>query len=119
GAERVTDFHSTIRIAADGVLDVTERIAVEAEDREIRRGILRDFPTDYRDRFGNRVNVPFEVRRVLRNGSAEPWSLERLANGARIRIGRGDGLLSHGTHVYEIRYQTARQIGHFSDHDEL
>ena len=60
-AERVVDFHSTIRIHADGVLEVSERIAVEAEGREIRRGVLRDFPTDYRDRFGNRVNVPFEV----------------------------------------------------------
>ncbi len=118
-AERVVDFHSAVRIQADGVLEVTERIVVEAEGREIRRGIVRDFPTDYRDRFGNRVSVPFEVRRVLRDGAAEPWARERLANGVRIRIGRADALLGHGAHVYEIRYQTARQIGHFPDHDEL
>jgi hypothetical protein len=118
-AERVTDFHSTIRIGADGVIDVTERIAVEVEGREIKRGILRDFPTDYRDRFGNRVNVPFEVKRVLRDGAAENWAVERLSNGARIRIGRGDYLLPPGNHTYEIAYRTARQIGHFPDHDEL
>jgi hypothetical protein len=117
--ERVVDFHSAIRIQADGVIDVTERIAVEAEGREIRRGILRDFPTDYRDRFGNRVSVPFDVLGVQRDGSAEPWSLERLSNGARVRIGRADTPLAPGTHVYEIRYRTARQIGHFADHDEL
>jgi len=117
--ERVVDFHSAIRIQADGVIDVTERIAVEAEGREIRRGILRDFPTDYRDRFGNRVSVPFDVLGVQRDGSAEQWSLERLSNGARVRIGRADTLLAAGTHVYEIRYRTARQIGHFADHDEL
>jgi uncharacterized membrane protein YgcG len=118
-AERVVDFHSTIHIQADGVLEVTERIAVQAEGREIRRGILRDFPTDYRDRFGNRVSVPFDVRRVRRNGVDEPWSLERLSNGARVRIGRPDALLAVGTHVYEITYRTARQVGHFADHDEL
>ena len=117
--ERVVDFHSAIRIQADGVIDVTERIAVEAEGREIRRGILRDFPTDYRDRFGNRVSVPFDVLGVQRDGSAEQWSLERLSNGARVRIGRADTPLAPGTHVYEIRYRTARQIGHFADHDEL
>jgi uncharacterized membrane protein YgcG len=117
--ERVVDFHSAIRIEADGVIDVTERIAVEAEGREIRRGILRDFPTDYRDRFGNHVSVPFDVLGVQRDGSAEQWSLERLSNGARVRIGRGDTPLAPGTHVYEIRYRTARQIGHFADHDEL
>ena len=117
--ERVVDFHSAIRIQADGVIDVTERIAVEAEGREIRRGILRDFPTDYRDRFGHRVSVPFDVLEVQRDGAAEPWSLEHLSNGARVRIGRADTLLPAGTHVYEIRYRTARQIGYFADHDEL
>jgi len=117
--ERVVDFHSAIRIQADGVIDVTERIVVEAEGREIRRGILRDFPTDYRDRFGHRVRVPFDVLDVQRDGSAEPWSLERLSNGARVRIGRADALLPAGTHVYEIHYRTARQIGYFADHDEL
>jgi uncharacterized membrane protein YgcG len=92
---------------------------VQAEGREIRRGILRDFPTDYRDRLGNRVNVPFDVIEVKRNGARESWALERLSNGARVRIGRGDFMLPRGEHVYEITYRTARQIGHFPDHDEL
>jgi Predicted membrane protein (DUF2207) len=117
--ERVVDFHSAIRVQADGIIDVTERIAVEAEGHEIRRGILRDFPASYRDRFGNRVSVPFDVVGVQRDGAAEPWTLERLSNGARLRTGRADALLSPGSHVYEIRYRTARQIGHFADHDEL
>jgi hypothetical protein len=118
-AEKVADFHSTIRIGADGVLTVLERIVVESEGRDIRRGILRDFPTDYRDRFGNQVDVPFEVMSVTRDGARENWSLERLSNGARIRIGRADVLLGRGAHTYEITYRTARQVGHFPDHDEL
>src|ERR671935_168097 len=61
-----------LRAAAIAAPAGTERFAVEAEGREIRRGILRDFPTDYRDRFGNRVSVPFEVVEVKRNGSREP-----------------------------------------------
>jgi len=92
--ERVVDFHSAIRIQADGMIDVTERIAVEAEGREIRRGILRDFPTVYRDRFGNRVSVPFDVLGVQRDGADEAWTLEHISNGARVRIGRADALLS-------------------------
>src|SRR5258708_37336070 len=116
---RVVDFHSSIAVAADGVLTVTERIVVEVEGRNIQRGILRDFPTDYRDRFGNRVSVPFEVLRVRRDGAPENFELERLRNGERIRIGRGHVMLQNGQHVYEITYRTARQIGHFPDHDEL
>ena len=117
--ERVVDFHSAIEIAADGVLTVRERIVVEAEGREIRRGIFRDFPTDYRDRFGSRVSVPFEVLKVTRDGLPEPYALEHLSNGQRIRIGSSNVLLRHGPHAYEITYRTARQIGHFPDHDEL
>ena len=117
-ADRVVDFHSAIRINADGTLEVTERIALQAEGKRMP-GIVRDLPTRYRDRFGNQVTVPFDVRRVLRNGAPEPWKAEGLDDGVRIRVGRVDAALAPGTHVYEIRYATARQIGHFADHDEL
>jgi predicted membrane protein DUF2207 len=119
GAERVLDFHSDIRVARNGDLSVTERIAVQAEGDQIQRGILRDFPTDYQDRFGNKVKVPLDVITVTRDGKPERFALERLANGTRIRIGRAEQLLPHGPHVYEIVYRTARQVGFFDKHDEL
>ena len=117
--ERVLDFHSDIRIDAQGGLYVTERIEVQVEGREIKRGILRDFPTDYRDRTGARVRVPFQVVAVSRNGATEPWSVAPHANAERIRIGNAAVLLPRGRHVYEITYRTSRQLGFFKDHDEL
>lgn len=117
--ERVADFHSDIRIARDGTLTVTETIDVQVEGREIRRGILRDFPTDYRDRRGARVTVPFDVLTVRRDGRPETWKEERLANGVRVRIGNAAVMLPHGRHVYEITYRTSRQLGFFAGHDEL
>jgi hypothetical protein len=119
GAERVTGFNSDIRVAKNGSLTVTETIEVQAEGKEIRRGILRDFPTEYRDRLGNRVSVPLEVLKVTRNGQPEHFALERLANGTRIRIGEASRMLPTGKHVYQIAYRTSRQIGFFADHDEL
>ena len=119
GQERVLEFHSNVRIGADGALTVTETIAVQAEGREIRRGILRDFPTDYRGRFGEKVRVPFTVLLVTRSGNAEPWTTQRLSNGVRVRIGNPALQLPHGRHVYEIMYRTSRQLGFFEDHDEL
>jgi hypothetical protein len=74
--ERVLDFHSSIRVDAGGGLYVTERIEVQVEGREIKRGILRDFPTDYRDRYGARVKVPFQLVAVSRNGNTEMWSVQ-------------------------------------------
>ena len=117
--ERVLDFHSEIRIGADGSLAITERIEVQVEGREIKRGILRDFPTDYRDRAGARVRVPFQVVAVSRNGATEMWSVTPYANGERIRIGNAAVMLPPGRHLYEITYRTSRQLGFFKEHDEL
>ena len=110
---------ATCRCERNGDLIVTETIRVQAEGREIRRGILRDFPTTYRRPDGTRVVVGFEVRSVTRDGAAENYVTERLSNGVRIRIGSADRLLNRGPHEYVITYRTTRQIGFFPDYDEL
>ncbi len=117
--ERITDFHSDIRIERSGALAVVERFTVQVEGKQVKRAIVRDFLTDYRDSLGNKVNVPFKVERVTRNGAAEPFVLERLANGMRVRVGLAQAPLPHGPHTYEIAYRTARQLGFFEEHDEL
>ena len=117
--ERITSFISDVRIKRSGDLDVTETIRVEAEGREIRRGILRDFPTRYRRPDGSLVEVGFTVQSVTRNGSVETFATEPLANGVRGRIGSASVLLQRGPHEYVIRYRTTRQLGFFADYDEL
>ena len=92
---------------------------MQAEGNQIRRGILRDFPTGYGGDIGAKVRVPFRVIGVSRDGQSEHYAVERLANGERIRIGNAGVMLSPGRHVYEITYRTSRQLGFFSDHDEL
>lgn len=119
GQERITSYDSDIRIQADGSLDVTEKIAVRAEGSNVRRGIYRDFPTRYRDRFGNRVVVDLKVIGVERNGRPEPWFTERKSNGIRINTGNDDFLTVPADYTYTIRYRTTRQLGFFDDHDEL
>lgn len=117
--ERILDFHSDIDIAADGSMSVAETIKVNAEGDRIRRGIYRDFPTNYRDQYGNRVNVLFKPLQVQRDGQPEAWHQEVLANGVRVYFGDADVFLDSGEHTYVFRYQTTRQLGFFDDHDEL
>jgi len=112
-------FRSEISVAPDASAAVHETIRVRAAGSAIQHGIFRDFPTRYRDRFGNRVTVGFNVSRVLRDGRPEPYRLESIDNGVRIRIGRADFTLSPGEYTYEIFYGTTRQLGFFPDHDEL
>ena len=94
--ERITQFVSEVTVNADASLNVRETITVNAEGDVIKRGILRDFPTTYTDRSGQRVIVGFEVLGVKRDGRAEPYALESLSNGTRIRIGDKDVFLERG-----------------------
>ncbi|MCB1433280.1 MAG: DUF2207 domain-containing protein [Alphaproteobacteria bacterium] len=117
--ERISSFVSDVTVNKDASLTVRETITLNAEGNQIRRGILRDFPTTYTDRRGVRVVVGFEVLGVTRDGQKENWSLESLSNGKRIRIGSADVILPFGQHTYEITYRTTRQLGFFDTYDEL
>ena len=117
--ERILRFVSDVVIDKDGELTVNETIRLRAEGREIRLGILRDFPTIYRRDDGAMVNVGFDVISVMRDGSPEPYGLERKANGWSIRIGDPDKQLTQTQHEYVIRYKTRRQVGFFAEFDEL
>jgi hypothetical protein len=117
--ERILSFNSQIQIGARGELTVLETIVAQVEGQQIKRGILRDFPTDYQDRFGRKVTVPFDVLSVRRDGQAENYSLSRQKNGVSVRIGNANVMLPRGRHVYEIAYQTNFQVGFFEQHDEL
>jgi uncharacterized membrane protein YgcG len=117
--ELIKRFESDVEVQPNGDLIVTENITVNVELREIRRGILRDFPTIYSLPDGRRVAIGFEVLSVQRNGWDEKYSTESLYNGTRVRIGDPSQMLSRGEVTYTIKYRTTRQIGFYADFDEL
>ena len=55
--ERILSFHSDLRVFSDGMIEVTETIRVQAEGKQIRRGIYRDFPGEYEDRLGKSYEI--------------------------------------------------------------
>lgn len=118
-AERILDFRSDIRVQDDGAMQVVETIRVVSAGNQIRHGIYRDFPTRYTDRLGNRYVVGLDVSAATRDGLPEEFRVEDQANGKRIYLGRANFLVPPGEHTYTISYATTRQLGFFSDHDEL
>ena len=117
--ERIISYDSKITINEDGSMLVTETIKVHAAGNKIKRGIYRDFPTDYEDKYGNNIRILFEVKEVLRDGLREPYHTERESNGIRVYCGSSSYYLSAGDYTYTITYKTNRQIGYFEEHDEL
>jgi uncharacterized membrane protein YgcG len=117
--ERITDFSSDITVARNGQLTVTETISVLSEGREIRHGIFRVIPTEYRGSAGERVRVGFDVRSATLDGHSENFSVDNVDEGKRIKIGDPGTILEPGEHVFALTYTTTRQIGFYADHDEL
>lgn len=117
--EYISSFASDISVGGDGTISMHETITIRSAGIRLVHGILRDFPTDYRDRAGRLVRVPFEVVRVLRDGNPERYEVQTLPGGKRVKIGDAGIRLMNGFHVYEIEYLTRSQIGFFPEHDEL
>ena len=117
--ERIRDFRSDIHLLDDGTLLVKETITVFSTGNLIRHGIYREFPTHYKDRFGNNYVVGFRWLGALCDGYAETSRVEDYSNGLRIYLGDKNAYISRGEHTYELNYSTNRQLGFFNDHDEL
>jgi len=117
--ERIFDYHSDIQVLKDGSLKATESITVNAEGRNIKRGIYRDFPIAYTSRFMVPIKLPFQVVSVKRDGETEPFHTQEESNGVRVYVGREDYLLPPGKYTFEITYTTNFQLGFFDSHDEL
>ena len=117
--ERITSYDALITVKPMGDMTVTETITVVSEGDQIKHGIYRDFPTRYKDQYGNRMTVAFEVQAAQKDGKPEPWWTEDMENGVRVYVGRKDVTLAPGRYAYALTYRTDRQIGFFEKHDEL
>ena len=118
-SERILSYDIDVAAHASNTLDVVETIRVVAQGIQVRRGLYRDFPTRYKDRYGNNVVVGFDVIDLKRDGQPEPWFTEHISNGVRVNFGNDDFLKVPATYTYTLHYRTNRQIGFFEDHDEL
>ena len=118
-SERILDFHSDVTVEDDSSLLVTETITVVSTGAQIHHGLLREFPTAYKDPYGNRYAVGFEALSATRDSANEPFRVEDYSNGKRIYFGSANVMLPAGRHVYTFSYTTNRQLGFFADHDEL
>ena len=117
--ERILAFHSDILVFESGWIEVTETIRVRAERNRIRRGIYRDFPTRYRDVYGNNHEVAYEPLAVLRNDVREDFHTRERENGIRTYFGSSNRMLAAGIHTYTFRYRANRMLGFFDEQDEL
>ncbi|MEW5424685.1 DUF2207 domain-containing protein [Amorphus sp. 3PC139-8] len=118
GSERIRFFQSEITVQKTGAIDVVETIQVVARGNQIRRGIYRVIPLTRVMGLG-RVRADFHLNSVSRGGHDAPYRLTIENGQAEIRIGQADVILQPGVYTYRIAYTMSRQVGFFSDYDEI
>ena len=118
-AEVIQSFDSNVEVAKDGELTVTETLRVQAEGREMRHGIYRDFPLTFRD--AERHAARGHLQPARRHAATAIRALSHRAQHGIIRIyaGSKDVLIRPGEHTYVFRYRTGRQIRWFDGKPEL
>ena len=96
------------------------RSRVQAEGREIRRGILRDFPDQLSPR-ATAAGSRSASRCCRSRATAAPRTSRPSAwrTACACASAAPTALLNTGRHDYVIIYRTTRQIGFFADFDEL
>lgn len=117
--ERISSFNSDITIRQNASMTVKETIKVWSSRDTIQHGIVREFPTRYKDRHGNNYEVRFHIKKVLLDGKEAPYHIRDASNGKLIYIGDKGVYLDRGSHSFVIEYETSRQIGFFKEYDEL
>jgi len=115
--ERVLHFNSRVEIASDGAMTVTETVKVTVEGKLIVHGIYRDFPTRYKDRYGNAYEVSFRLLGTTMDGRPVSNHTRPHGNGVRIYLGDSATTVPKGVHRYTLTYHTNYQLGFFKDHD--
>lgn len=117
--EHIINFNSDITINKDSSLNVIETIKVYANNEQINHGIYRDFPTIYKDDYGNKYKIDFTIISIKNNGQAESYEVKNISNGVRIYIGNANTIIPPGVYNYEISYNVTKELGFFEKEDVL
>lgn len=117
--EEILQYNVKIDLSKNGDMLVTETITVNAEGNEIRRGIYRDLPRYFEGEGGVSLRENFDIVSITRNGREEPYHTQIVNGWTRILIGQEDVFIPRGQHIYEITYETDRQIGFIDEGEEL
>lgn len=116
--ERILHFYSDVRIQKDHSVRVTERIVANVTRDEFKRGLFRDSPLiDVKN--GGSYHVLFNLYGVKRDGHEESYTTETLSNGIRMYVGKENGILDRGVHIFEISYMVEKVLLFYDDHDEF
>ena len=94
--EAVLSFDTILNVQKDGSVNVTETLKVRHEGKQIKRGLVRDLPTD--------AGEIYQLNGVKRNGRPEPSFVEHFNGIYRINTGSNVLLPAPSESIFEIKH---------------
>jgi uncharacterized membrane protein len=112
----IESYDADIAINPDGIMTVTERLAVDFRDLK-KHGIYRTIPKTYTSDTDTWYST-VDVGSVLQDGTKAETDVESGTHNVIIRIGDPDIEIS-GRHTYQLTYTVTGVLREFTNHDEL
>lgn len=109
--EAVLSFDTILNVQKDGSVNVTETLKVRHEGKQIKRGLVRDLPTD--------AGEIYQLNGVKRNGRPEPSFVEHFNGIYRINTGSNVLLPAPSESIFEISYTVKNIARSYDGHDEI
>lgn len=117
--EKITLFQSDIAIQSHGTIIVQETIEIISEHKEILHGIVREFPTQYRDTLGSYHAATFRLVSITHNQQSATYSVKKNHTGCTVYIGDKNIIIPQGKHKYVITYEMTGRLSFFENQDEF
>lgn len=117
--EEILNFVSNIDVNKDGSIDVTEKITAYAAQNEIKHGLVRWLPTNYKDSYGITHHTHYQIQDILVNNLTSPYHTAIPNGNYTIYIGEKSKILDPGTYIFTIRYHVDDAINFLKDGDEF
>lgn len=116
--EHIPYMFSRIELTPDGLTRVTDTIVVLANNKYLKKGIIRAFPKYITTREGNRQKIDFSLMSVSVNGQEIDY--KTIERSGYIFIEPEDNTdLAPGTYSYVFNYLIDNQVFQYDDFDEL
>lgn len=117
----INSVYQDIEILESGKLHVVETITADFTNSP-KRGIYREIPIKYRDKYGNPFNLKLKIISVIdENNQPHPiykQGRDYSSNNYFLQIGTPDKYISSES-TYVITYEIERVLNYFESHDEL
>ena len=109
--EKISSFHSSMKVDIDASAVLTEDITIQAEQSIFKHGIFRTIPLSSQQKI--------QIQSVSLDGNSVPFQASIKGTNYYIKVGDPSSLLPKGTHSYRIVYTFSNAVRFFARYDEI